>query len=167
MGAMNHTTSVTIHFNFSTWRFRVAAFVRSLRRPRIMFVLLVLFAFPVALMTYAWWIGSMPGNAVLYAAFVVVGALGCIVAMVRRPPLGAITFSEEGIREHVGSEVFEHEWRWIVDVVEDDQRLTLHCEEPRPFRLARPRGRNRLLVIDRSSAEAPIIKALLAAHRGS
>lgn len=163
-------TSVTIQFNVSSPGFRVAAFLRSLRRPRLVFVLLVLFAFPVALAAYACWVGGMPLSTLPLAALAGAGevallvAFGCIVAAVRRPLLGAITFSDEGIREHVGSEVVAHDWRWIVDVVEDERRLTLHCEEPlQSFRLG-PSARKRVLVLDRSSAEAAIIKKLLAAH---
>ena len=162
--------AIVFHLAGSDWRFRLGAYLRSLRRRRALAMLLLVAAFPVALDRAVDLM--MPGNG-MFLAFLAIGVgaaaalavLGALLAIVGGAPASTVVFTPERIHERIGRRTIDHGWDWVLDVVEDDRHLVLHChEQMRTFRLARTNAA-RLLLIERHHPDAERLKALLATRR--
>ncbi len=161
--------SVTIHIDGSTAGFRLATYGRSLGRPAVLLPLIVVGVLPLGVSEAVGLVAADDGmrltNLLLgLGAVALLVALGALIAVARRVAPSTLTFDEAGIREATRRRTIEHGWAWLVDVVEDERRVTLYCRRPmRSFQLASSADQ-RTIVLDRLEAQTEVLLRLLVAR---
>jgi hypothetical protein len=161
--------SVTLTTTSSTAGFRARAFLRSLRRPRMVTILVFVGALPVVLERVLDFVAPEPGTLIpaVLVGVALVGAivvLGIVVCALRSGRPRTLVFAAAGVDERAGARTIHHGWASVSSALQDDTALTLYLEPPmKSFRLA-PSGSSLILVVPRSAAEAAPLAALVEAY---
>lgn len=160
---------VTFRFSSCSWRFRLAAYMRSLARPQLLIPLAVVALFPVVIDLAVGLMGAQTGLLPLFVVLGLTAALlvvvtGALAAVFRSDAPTAVTFDATGVREELGGRTLTHTWQWITDVTDDGGSLTLHCRQPMRSDQLAPSSRARLLVIDKGAPGVARLIAMLAEH---
>jgi hypothetical protein len=150
-------------------------YLRVLKRPRVLAVLLFVALFPALVdRAVALLVPSEPLSTSLVAVgfaglFAFLGFLFVLldaIARVRRlagRDAGFLVFDDTGVRELQGSRTERHGWSWVAEAWERDQALVLSFHEPR--QTLRPSRIGRSLVVALGTSDADRLRQLLAVHR--
>ena len=164
--------SYTVLFTGSTWRFRLGAYLRAFRTPRLFVPLIVVALFPVAIDRIPALMMPSEGFSVmtLYAVAAGVGGvvvlvtIGAVASILRSGADRIVTFDLDGIHERTGDRRIEHSWSSVIELREDAHTLTLHCRATMKS-LQLSRGENaRIFVVPRHTERLEAVLAAAIPH---